>query len=142
VEYKLARKAVYVQAANLSAAYQRMAAEPKSRQRNLQHTHQFLVRNHLLFSNIAHAAALANEGVKSPAPVLAALAKKAVFKLYGLSKKLDGDVVLPDPVLEEVPISSKPIITSPEDGLLQTNLEFIGKLCSNIEKTTGAILAA
>jgi uncharacterized membrane protein YccC len=140
VDYKLARKAVYVQAANLSAAYQRMANEPKSRQRNLQLTHQFLVRNHLLFSNIAHVAALVSEGTKHPA--LAALAKNAIDKLYGLSKNLDAEVALPDGELGHLASATKPVAQAPDGGLVQTNLEFISKLCSDIEKTTDAILSA
>jgi hypothetical protein len=72
----------------LTAAYQRMRAEPKRRQQNLAHTHQFIVRNHLLFSNIAHLAALIKPGAAPASPLLAAVADSIVQKLHGLSKKL------------------------------------------------------
>ena len=140
--YKLARKAVYVQSANLSAAYQRMAAEPKSRQRSLTATYQFLVRNHLLFSNMAHVAALVQERPLQPAPALAATANIAVDKLYGLSKKLDADVALPEAGATNSTPAPHAAAIAPDDVLLQKALEFIVKLCGDIEKTTGAILAA
>jgi len=52
-DYKLARRDVYLRTANLSAAAQRMLAEPKRKQRNAQALHRFLVFNHLLSSNVA-----------------------------------------------------------------------------------------
>src|SRR3569833_2894976 len=53
LEYKLARKDVYLNSANLSAAFQRMLSEPKSKQGSKTQIHQFVVLNHILFSNIA-----------------------------------------------------------------------------------------
>ncbi|MGZ5244205.1 MAG: FUSC family membrane protein [Bacteroidia bacterium] len=52
-DYKLARKDIYVSSANLSAAFQRMLSEPKNKQKNSTATHQFVVLNHTLTSNIA-----------------------------------------------------------------------------------------
>ena len=53
MEYKLVRKELYVSTANLSAAFQRMLSEPKSKQRNSQEIYEFVVLNHVLSSNIA-----------------------------------------------------------------------------------------
>jgi uncharacterized membrane protein YccC len=53
LEYKLARKEVYVSTANLSAAFNRMLSEPKTKQRNGKLIYEFLVLNHVLSSNIA-----------------------------------------------------------------------------------------
>lgn len=142
IAYKLARKQVYVQSANLSAAYQRMAAEPKRRQHRTHLVHQFLVRNHLLFSSIAHLAALAGEQQRS-CHSLAQTAKKAIDKLHGLSKKLDAGAAVPEPT------HPKPGLlfgategASADTALLKTNVDFISKLCDDIGKTTDAILAA
>ena len=53
LHYKLVRKEVYVSSANLSAAFQRMLSEPKSKQTNENEIHQLVVLNHILFSSIA-----------------------------------------------------------------------------------------
>ncbi|MBD0376596.1 MAG: FUSC family protein, partial [Flavisolibacter sp.] len=89
-EYKLARKEVYVHSANLSSAFQRMLSEPKSKQKNAQVVHQFVVLNHTLFSNIAalastitaHAQKIYPESVKQSA-------HKALNCLNSQLKKLD-----------------------------------------------------
>jgi uncharacterized membrane protein (TIGR01666 family) len=51
--YKLARKAVFVDASNLASLFQRMFAEPKSKQVYMKELHQFTVLNHLLSSYVA-----------------------------------------------------------------------------------------
>ncbi|MBD8487959.1 FUSC family protein [Echinicola sp. CAU 1574] len=50
ISYRLARRKVYLQSANLSAAFQRMLDEPKSKQKHKQELHQFVVLNHILVS--------------------------------------------------------------------------------------------
>ena len=136
--YKLARKNVYVHSANLTAAYQRMRAEPKRRQQNLAHTHQFIVRNHLLFSNIAHLAALIKPGAAPASPLLAAAADSNVQKLHGLSKKLYTEV----PVSVTVPDQPwhDAAAEGTEERLLQTSIQSINKLTDDIGKTMAAML--
>ena len=53
IEYKLARKELYISTANLAAAFNRMLSEPKRKQRNSTLIYSFLVLNHVLSSNIA-----------------------------------------------------------------------------------------
>ncbi|HPH85337.1 MAG TPA: FUSC family protein, partial [Ferruginibacter sp.] len=53
LEYKLARKEMYISTANLSAAFQRMLTEPKSKQLNGKHIYEFMVLNNVLSANIA-----------------------------------------------------------------------------------------
>ena len=50
---KLKRKDSWVSLANLSDAFNRMLSEPKSKQKNIQQVHQFVVSNHMLTSHIA-----------------------------------------------------------------------------------------
>jgi uncharacterized membrane protein (TIGR01666 family) len=52
-QYKLSRKRAYVSLANLSDAFNRMLSEPRSKQKNVQAMHQFVVSNHMLTSHIA-----------------------------------------------------------------------------------------
>ena len=48
LEYKLIRKEVFLSAANLSGAFNRMLSEPKSKQRNRNEIHEFVVLNNVL----------------------------------------------------------------------------------------------
>jgi uncharacterized membrane protein (TIGR01666 family) len=51
--FKVSRKNAFVALANLSDAFSRMMAEPKSKQKNIRQLHQFVVLNHILTSHIA-----------------------------------------------------------------------------------------
>lgn len=51
--YKVARKAIYVNASNLSSLFQRMFSEPKSKQLHMDLLHQFTVLNHMMTSYTA-----------------------------------------------------------------------------------------
>ncbi len=53
IDYKLARKEVYVASANLAAAFQRMTSEPQRQQRNATLIYEFVVLNHILQANMA-----------------------------------------------------------------------------------------
>lgn len=53
LQYKVSRKDAFVGLANLSDAFTRMLAEPKSKQKNTAQLHQFVVQNHMLTSHIA-----------------------------------------------------------------------------------------
>lgn len=53
LDYKLARKEVYVASANVAAAFQRMTSEPKHKQRNEKAVYEFVVLNYVLSANVA-----------------------------------------------------------------------------------------
>jgi uncharacterized membrane protein YccC len=66
-DYKLARKDVFVNSANLSATFERMTSEPKSKQRNIKDIHKFVVLNHILASYTANiASSLIKTGPQQP----------------------------------------------------------------------------
>ena len=52
-EYKLTRKAVYVESANMGSTFQRMLTEPKNRQRFTKEANSFVILNHILTSYFA-----------------------------------------------------------------------------------------
>ncbi|MGZ8545334.1 MAG: FUSC family protein, partial [Flavisolibacter sp.] len=127
LDYKLVRKEVYVSSANLSAAFQRMLSEPKAKQTNSKLLHQYVVLNHLLFSNIATVATtvLSRTPKSYPGP-LQHLVKKSLHQLekekrITITKKIQGE---PESVL-----------LNGEDLLLKDQLEFIYKLTTDIDKT-------
>jgi uncharacterized membrane protein (TIGR01666 family) len=139
LEYKLARKDVYLNSANLSAAFQRMLSEPKSKQKKEKDLHQFVVLNHILFSNIATLAStlLAKED-KVYSPEMVQVAKRATTNLCESSKKFGGDEVW-NISHETNTGNQEPLLTS-DDALMKEQLNFINKLTVDIDKTTKLLI--
>lgn len=138
LEYKLARKDVYLNSANLSAAFQRMLSEPRSKQKGKKPIHQFVVLNHILFSNIATVATavLSKKQRKYPAELIH-LGKKAFENLKTSAEKFGADNF--DIVLPENNLMSTDSIVSSDDVLMKEQLNFICKVSADIDKTTKAI---
>jgi uncharacterized membrane protein YccC len=138
IEYKVARKDVYLHSANLSAAFQRMLSEPKSKQTSTSQLQQFVVLNHLFFSNIANMATtlLSKERQGYPSELLH-MARKIHSKLDESRRRLDNkeELLLPGEAT-----------TNPEaatdDVLLKEQLQFVYKISKDIEKTATAIISA
>ena len=136
LEYKLARKEVYLNSANLSAAFQRMLSEPESKQTSRSQVHQFVVLNHILFSNIATiATSLLGKDVKTYPPELVHLARKTYTRLAESSKKLGDEDELP--ALAELYHGDSQF--SADDGLMKEQLSFIFGVSKDIEKTASLI---
>ena len=141
-EYKLARKDVYVSAANLSAAFQRMVSEPRNKQRNRRELQKFLVLNHLLSSFISTITAtqIAKEAGSS-APLSLRPLRRALGALHDSLGKLDPDYNGPAPevALLETKATDKSTLSA-DDQLLQEQLGFIYKVSADLAKTTDAIV--
>jgi uncharacterized membrane protein (TIGR01666 family) len=139
LEYKLARKDVYLNSANLSAAFQRMLSEPKSKQSNETQVHQFVVLNHILFSNIATIATilLAKETRVYPQELIQ-LASKSYWKLMDSCKQFEEDVTLFLPKNEPVQISE--VILTGDDALMKEQLNFIYTVSNDIDKISHTLM--
>jgi uncharacterized membrane protein (TIGR01666 family) len=139
LEYKLARKEVYVASANLSSAFQRMLSEPKSKQTNEKLIHQFVVLNHILLSNIATVITtlLAKDPVKYPDHMIR-IAEKSLKILNNDIQKLDGK---PLEISYKETTAFQTSTESVDNNLLKEQLNFICKLNSDIDKTIDAINA-
>jgi len=125
LEYKLARRDVYLHSANLSALFQRMLSEPKSKQQSETKVQQFVVLNHILFSNFATVATtLLSREVKVYPEELLQLAKKVERKL------LIGEK---EEVRQEVKLNA-PSATSGDDILMKEQLQFIYTVSNDIHK--------
>jgi uncharacterized membrane protein (TIGR01666 family) len=138
LDYKLARKEVYLNTANLSAAFQRMLSEPKSKQKKEKDVHQFVVLNHILFSNIATVATtLLSKETRVHSAELIQISKRAKTTLCESSKRFGEDVILNTPQ-DVYPIKNEPVLNS-DDALMKEQLNFISKLTVDIDKTTKAL---
>lgn len=138
-EYKLARKDVYIKSANLSAAFERMTSEPKSKQRNIRDVHKFVVLNHILSSYIATVAA--EVGIKPDyraRPEAMKSIRKSLALLNEAIKKLGGEKVEFYEDKTTLLLEDKPGNVS--DALLKEQLEFINKISIDITKVTEAVI--
>jgi uncharacterized membrane protein (TIGR01666 family) len=139
--YKLARKDVYVKSANLSAAFERMTSEPKSKQRKVKEVHKFVVLNHILSSYIANIASgqVKRESQQPHAEALK-LVKKSISVLNESNKKLRGETIEFNIGKPATANEAEKVELSAEDNLLKEQLGFINKISYDIAKITDNIL--
>jgi uncharacterized membrane protein YccC len=133
LDYKLARKEVYIHSANLSAAFQRMISEPKSKQANKKLLNQFVVMNHILLSNIATVATtLFLKHKQECTPELHQIAKNSYKKLVESKAKLENtEVNLP---VKEFITESIPNSSIKDYEVMKEQLIFILKICTDLKK--------
>jgi uncharacterized membrane protein (TIGR01666 family) len=126
-DYKLARKEVYVSSANLSAAFQRMVSEPKSKQTNGLGLQQFVVLNHVFSSNLAtvfdH---ITLSGGKAHSEETLRPLNQALAILTERIKLLDDSYET-----RELPLTAKP---GDDDELLRDQVNFIHKVSTDIAR--------
>lgn len=138
LDYKLARREVYLNSANLSAAFQRMLSEPKSKQSSSSQVQQFVVLNHILFSNIATVAtSLLEKEAKPHSADLLQLAKKTYARLNDSQKKFRSQEELP-PLPEASELA--PDSTNAGDELMQEQLRFIYGVSKDIDKISASLM--
>jgi uncharacterized membrane protein (TIGR01666 family) len=143
IEYKLARKDVFVKSANLSAAFERMTSEPKSKQKKIKEVHKFVVLNHILSSYIATiVSGISAKGLHSSAAENLKLIKRSIAVLNDAGKKLGGNIAgfsTGKPVAENIP-NEQPILSA-DDLLLREQLGFINKISNDIGRVTENIIS-
>ena len=136
-EYKLARKDVFLKSGNLSAAFERMTSEPKSKQRNVKEVHKFVVLNHILSSYIATVASeFIGKSMEEPRPDINKSVRKSLALLNDASQKLGGkkvDLTCMQPM--SLDIVKTPGVMN-DDGLLKEQLGFINKMSTDIARVT------
>ena len=145
VEYKLARKDVYVESGNLSAAFERMISEPKSKQKHAQDIHKFLVLNHMLSSAIAAIAANLPDKNSFCLPAQFKIARHAQLILKETNKKLgivtESSTEAANTEIKNT-ISKNMADNNQADVLfLEDQLRFILKISLDIAKVTDRVLS-
>jgi uncharacterized membrane protein (TIGR01666 family) len=139
IDYKLARKEVYIHSANLSAAIQRMASEPRNKQKHLKNLQQFALLNHILFSNVATlASSVLNQPELHYGAETITEAQKALRSLYESISKLEKNIQGPNLPLMA---AANEMSQWHEDPLFTAQLQYLHKITSDIDKTTDAILS-
>ena len=140
-EYKLARKEIYVTSANLSATFERMTSEPKSKQRNIKEIHKFVVLSHILSSYLANLVSrVAQKNLYQTQPENLRLMRKSIAILNDSAKKLG---VLPvDFTIEKTPVPEVKKELSNDEALLNEQLGFVNKISYDIARVTDKILSS
>lgn len=135
-DLKLARKNVYVQTANLGAAFQRMLNEPKSKQENISKLNEFLVLNHMLSSYLASLSSL-NESDAPPHVNQEHIksARRTKFLLKEAILHLNDGYVDEDLTFPAVD-DSGPEKSMSDTDFIQRQLRLIKKVSADIEKLT------
>ncbi|HEY1113980.1 MAG TPA: FUSC family membrane protein [Chitinophagaceae bacterium] len=138
MDYKLARKEIYIHSANLSAAIQRMLSEPRNKQAHGKEVEHFSILNHLLFSNVATLVATV---IQQPGQAYSEEAideaARALARLTESIQKLESDYPTPRIEAGSLISSSEPVTDVQFIGQLQ----HIHKLTSDIDRSLNIILA-
>ena len=135
-EYRLLRKNVYVSGANLAAAFQRMLTEPKSKQHCPTETHEFVVLNHILSSNIAALTGTLREAAPAVPPFAPESRRALTSALATLHKSLvrmAPATAVPAPELGPV---EPAVLVADDDKSLVEQLAFLQKVSTDIGKLT------
>jgi uncharacterized membrane protein (TIGR01666 family) len=141
IDYKLARKEVFVKSANLSAAFERMTSEPKSKQKKVKDIHKFVVLNHILSSYIATiASARLSKPPAADESENLKLVKRSLAVLNDSSEKLGGNVVQTGNLKQAAIGQTSGRINQQDEVLLKEQLGFINKISMDIARVTGNIL--
>ena len=136
LEYKLVRKELYVSTANLSAAFQRMLSEPKSKQLNSEEIYEFVVLNQVLSSNIASlTSSFENKEANKFSKETLLEIKKSLLLLQESLVQLDKNIE-PAPLINCMLNSDT---HSNNDRQLTEQLNFINKISGDIRKLTQKI---
>lgn len=133
-EYRLARKNVYVNTANLSGAFQRMLQEPKSKQRRIKEIHKFVVLNHILSSYLANLSASFAETEATINSDQLKLIRKIRFYLEEAVGKIDAKIEAGTNTKLHIHLSDKK-----NDPQITEQLELITKLSAEISKMSEKI---
>ena len=134
LEYKLARKELYVSVANLSAAFHRMLNDPKNKQQNRQYIDEFVVMNHIFSSNIVSLSASARETEPKQYPKeIMVKIKKAMLTMEDTLRILDPGY---QPGMQPGVMVTDPNISTGSHHQLSNQLDFINKIALDIQRVT------
>jgi len=138
-DYKLARKDIYVKSANLSAMFERMTSEPKSKQKNIKEIHKFVVLNHILSSYLANlSSGITQKNLHKTQPENIRLIRKSINILNENASKLGGKPV--SFTCDKMPSATEKPVLNADEALLKEQLGFVNKISNDIERVTDRIL--
>lgn len=141
VDYKLARKEVYVTSANIAAAFQRMVSEPKHKQRNEKAIYEFVVLNYILSANIATITSTFLSSSEPYPTILIRPVKRALGTLTDTLRQLGeaSEKTSTDALASPVAAPSEAMTLPPDDRQLSEHLGFIQQVSNDIGKVVAKV---
>ncbi|HMR19134.1 MAG TPA: FUSC family protein, partial [Sphingobacterium sp.] len=136
IEYKLARKEVYIASANMGSTFQRLLTEPKWRQRITKEVNRFVILNHIFSSYSATLMTQLNESANQY------FTNEDVRLFYKALQNLEKAIyALDDGSNDFTPIKSiKDIQDSNPDSddaiIITEQLQFLVKISADLQKVT------
>ncbi|RYZ20781.1 MAG: hypothetical protein EOO16_15500 [Chitinophagaceae bacterium] len=131
--YKLARKAIYVQTANLSALFQRVLNEPAQLQGSSRQLQQVVVLQHILFSNLA---TLSGELLRKPVQVYDSSLQQLARRAQASLERILLDIGEETGVTENAAAPKTEV--APAETLLKSQLEFVVQVCHDMHRALNA----
>jgi len=137
-DYKLVRKEVYVNMANMTSIFQRMITEPKSKQRNAAELNKFLIYNHILSSYlVALVNVVLNASKESLTTEHVKLIRKSLKRLA--QTILQFKLVQPQDVFTETEVKTpatmpETTVENEETKLITEQISFINKIIQDLNK--------
>ena len=143
-DYKLARKDVYIAAANMASAFQRMITEPKSKQKDAKEVNQFVVFNHILSS---YSVTLLNNVRGADATSLTGAQIRVIRKtLLLLAQSIDrfepeaGEAIFKEIEIDTPADIDDNNIDSEESRLITDQLHFLNRIAADLNKTCDEVM--
>ena len=132
-DYKLSRKEVYVQTANLATAFQNMLNEPKNQQKDIHTTYQLIVLNHILSSYLANlSASIEDLNTSIGDPEFCKTLRKSMKALHCANRNFGGESKQSEVLIERM---ERPVeYNTPEVVLVKEQLDLVYKTALDIEK--------
>lgn len=142
IEYKLARKEVYIASANMGSTLQRLLTEPKWRQKVTTEVNRFVILNHIFSSYSATLITqLKSIGPQNFGKTHLNLLYKSLQSLESIIDSIDDkDSNTTFTSVPKIEIEDKEI-NSDDAKLVLDQLEFLFKITNDIQKTTDDLLS-
>lgn len=137
IDYKLARKEVYIASANMGSTFQRLLTEPSWRQKLTKEINRFVILNHIFSSYSATLMTqIKDADIENFNHEHVKLLNKALINLEKSIALIDEDTYPDSSAVSSNEIIHTPHSDSDESKLITEQLEFIVKISSDIQKIT------
>ena len=131
MDYRLARKELFVSNSNLSAAFHRMLSEPKSKQTHIRSLYEFMALNQLMASNITSLAPGTEHWGRSGNRIMLSRLKRIRSAMSEVWMQLEKKEWPTEPITR----NDDNLLAIQPDHSITEQLDFMYKVALDIRKT-------
>ncbi|HLS36929.1 MAG TPA: FUSC family protein, partial [Sphingobacterium bovisgrunnientis] len=139
IDYKLARKEVYIASANMGSTFQRLLTEPKWRQKNTKDVNRFVILNHIFSS---YTATLLTQIYNTDYKYYTNEHVKLLLKSLNHLENAIEEIALPeDKIIDYVKSIEKnhSELTNEDTILITEQLQFLAKISGDLQKNVSTL---